>query len=109
MPLACSAPKLPMTPPAPFQRPVPRSSPTSTIRRPRPLSSSAQTCRLRCAQPAEVPRVVAQGARSALFPPERKTRLGGRVLNIGKLSSGAAEYYIGEVATAAEDYYTGHG
>ena len=31
------------------------------------------------------------------------------MLNIGKLSSGAAEYYIGEVASAAEDYYTGHG
>ena len=31
------------------------------------------------------------------------------MLNIGKLSVGAAEYYIGEVATAAEDYYTGHG
>jgi conjugative relaxase-like TrwC/TraI family protein len=31
------------------------------------------------------------------------------VLNIGKLSSGAAEYYIGEVASATEDYYTGHG
>ncbi len=31
------------------------------------------------------------------------------MLNIGKLSVGAAEYYVGEVATAAEDYYTGHG
>ena len=31
------------------------------------------------------------------------------MLNIGKLSGGAAEYYIGEVASAAEDYYTGHG
>ncbi len=31
------------------------------------------------------------------------------MLNIGKLSSGAAEYYIGEVASAAEDYYAGHG
>ena len=31
------------------------------------------------------------------------------MLNVGKLSAGAAEYYIGEVATAAEDYYSGHG
>ena len=31
------------------------------------------------------------------------------MLNIGKLSAGAAEYYIGEVATAAEDYYSGRG
>jgi conjugative relaxase-like TrwC/TraI family protein len=31
------------------------------------------------------------------------------VLNIGKLSPGAADYYVGEVATSAEDYYTGKG
>jgi len=31
------------------------------------------------------------------------------VLNIGKLSPGAADYYVGEVATSAEDYYTGRG
>jgi len=31
------------------------------------------------------------------------------MLNIGRLSPGAAEYYVGEVATAAEDYYTGRG
>jgi conjugative relaxase-like TrwC/TraI family protein len=30
-------------------------------------------------------------------------------LNIGKLSPGAAEYYVGEIATSAEDYYTGRG
>jgi hypothetical protein len=29
------------------------------------------------------------------------------VLSIGKLSSGATEYYVGEVATSAEDYYSG--
>src|ERR1700681_1189661 len=34
---------------------------------------------------------------------------GGNVLNIGKLSAGATEYYIGEVATSAEDYYSGRG
>jgi hypothetical protein len=31
------------------------------------------------------------------------------VLNIGKLSPGATEYYVGEVATSAEDYYSGRG
>jgi conjugative relaxase-like TrwC/TraI family protein len=31
------------------------------------------------------------------------------VLNIGKLSPGAGEYYIESVATSAEDYYTGRG
>lgn len=31
------------------------------------------------------------------------------MLNIGKLSPGAADYYVGEVATSAEDYYTGRG
>jgi conjugative relaxase-like TrwC/TraI family protein len=31
------------------------------------------------------------------------------VLSIGRLSPGAADYYIGEVASSAEDYYTGHG
>ncbi len=31
------------------------------------------------------------------------------MLNIGKLTPGAAEYYVGEVATSAEDYYTGRG
>ncbi|MEZ5378240.1 MAG: MobF family relaxase [Acidimicrobiales bacterium] len=31
------------------------------------------------------------------------------MLNIGKLTPGAAEYYVGEVATSAEDYYTGEG
>ena len=31
------------------------------------------------------------------------------VLNIGKLSPGAGEYYVGEIATSAEDYYTGRG
>jgi conjugative relaxase-like TrwC/TraI family protein len=31
------------------------------------------------------------------------------VLNIGKLSPGATEYYVGEIATSAEDYYTGRG
>ena len=31
------------------------------------------------------------------------------MLNIGKLSPGAADYYVGEVATSAEDYYTGKG
>ena len=31
------------------------------------------------------------------------------MLNIGKLSAGATEYYIGEVATSAEDYYSGRG
>ena len=31
------------------------------------------------------------------------------MLNIGRLSAGAAEYYVGEVASSAEDYYTGHG
>jgi conjugative relaxase-like TrwC/TraI family protein len=31
------------------------------------------------------------------------------VLDIGRLSPGATEYYIAEVATSAEDYYTGRG
>ncbi len=31
------------------------------------------------------------------------------MLNIGKLTPGAAEYYVGEVASSAEDYYTGKG
>ena len=31
------------------------------------------------------------------------------MLDIGRLSPDAAEYYIGEVATSAEDYYTGRG
>ena len=31
------------------------------------------------------------------------------MLNIGKLSPGAAEYYVGEIASSAEDYYTGRG
>ena len=31
------------------------------------------------------------------------------MLNIGRLSPDAADYYIGEVATSAEDYYTGRG
>ncbi len=31
------------------------------------------------------------------------------MLNIGKLSPGATEYYVGEVATSAEDYYAGRG
>ena len=31
------------------------------------------------------------------------------MLNIGRLSPGAADYYLGEVASSAEDYYTGHG
>ncbi|MGH9153693.1 MAG: MobF family relaxase [Acidimicrobiales bacterium] len=31
------------------------------------------------------------------------------MLNIGRLSPDAAEYYIGEVATSAENYYTGRG
>ena len=31
------------------------------------------------------------------------------MLNIGKLSPGATEYYVGEVASSAEDYYTGRG
>ena len=31
------------------------------------------------------------------------------MLNIGKLSPGAGEYYVGEIATSAEDYYTGRG
>ena len=31
------------------------------------------------------------------------------MLNIGKLSPGATEYYVGEVATSAEDYYSGRG
>lgn len=31
------------------------------------------------------------------------------MLNIGKLSPGAADYYVGEIATSAEDYYTGRG
>ena len=31
------------------------------------------------------------------------------MLNIGKLSPGATEYYVGEVATTAEDYYSGRG
>jgi conjugative relaxase-like TrwC/TraI family protein len=31
------------------------------------------------------------------------------VLNIGRLSPDAADYYLGEVATSAEDYYTGRG
>src|SRR3546814_7759317 len=31
------------------------------------------------------------------------------VLNIGRLGSDAAEYYIGEIATSAEDYYSGRG
>ncbi len=31
------------------------------------------------------------------------------MLNIGKLTPGAAEYYVGEVASSAEDYYTGRG
>jgi hypothetical protein len=29
------------------------------------------------------------------------------MLDVGKLSPGATEYYIGEVATSAEDYYSG--
>ncbi len=31
------------------------------------------------------------------------------MLSIGRLSSGATEYYIGEVASSAEDYYSGRG
>ncbi|MCA1832899.1 MAG: relaxase domain-containing protein [Actinobacteria bacterium] len=31
------------------------------------------------------------------------------MLNIGRLSAGAAEYYLGEVATSPESYYLGHG
>lgn len=31
------------------------------------------------------------------------------MLNIGRLSPGAADYYVGEVATSAEDYYVGRG
>src|SRR3954447_17438552 len=31
------------------------------------------------------------------------------MLNIGRLSPDAADYYVGEVATSAEDYYTGRG
>lgn len=31
------------------------------------------------------------------------------MLNIGRLSPDAADYYIGEVASSAEDYYTGRG
>ncbi|MEZ5265250.1 MAG: hypothetical protein R2755_26520 [Acidimicrobiales bacterium] len=31
------------------------------------------------------------------------------MLNVGKLGSGAAEYYVGEVASSAEDYYSGRG
>lgn len=31
------------------------------------------------------------------------------MLNIGRLSPGAADYYVGEVATSAEDYYSGRG
>ncbi len=31
------------------------------------------------------------------------------MLSIGKLSTGATEYYVGEVATSAEDYYSGRG
>ena len=31
------------------------------------------------------------------------------MLNIGKLSPGATEYYVGEVASSAEDYYAGRG
>jgi hypothetical protein len=34
---------------------------------------------------------------------------GGTVLNIGKLSAGATEYYVGEVATTAENYCSGRG
>jgi conjugative relaxase-like TrwC/TraI family protein len=35
--------------------------------------------------------------------------LEGIVLDIGKLSPGATEYYVGEVASSAEDYYSGRG
>ncbi|MEJ7764437.1 MAG: MobF family relaxase [Acidimicrobiales bacterium] len=31
------------------------------------------------------------------------------MLNIGRLSPGAADYYLGEIASSAEDYYTGRG
>ncbi len=31
------------------------------------------------------------------------------MLNIGRLSPGAAEYYIGEIAASVDDYYLGHG
>lgn len=31
------------------------------------------------------------------------------MLNVGRLSPGAADYYLGEVASSAEDYYTGRG
>src|SRR4051812_10444189 len=69
-----------------------------------------QTCRFRYAEPAELRSPVASGTSSALFqldnsPPRREEC----VLNIGKLSPVATEYYIGEVATSAEDYYSGRG
>jgi conjugative relaxase-like TrwC/TraI family protein len=31
------------------------------------------------------------------------------MLNVGKLSPGAGEYYVGEIASSAEDYYAGRG
>ena len=31
------------------------------------------------------------------------------MLNIGRLSPGAADYYLGEITSSAEDYYTGRG
>lgn len=31
------------------------------------------------------------------------------MLNIGRLSAGAADYYLGEVASSPESYYLGHG
>ena len=31
------------------------------------------------------------------------------MLDIGRLSPGATEYYVGEVASSAEDYYLGKG
>lgn len=45
-------------------------------------------------------------ARSSLDGP---VRIALPMLNVGKLSAGAAEYYVDEVATSAEDYYSGRG
>ena len=49
----------------------------------------------------------ATGPRTRLVPV--RSNVEACVLNIGKLSPGAAQYYVGEIASSAEDYYMGHG
>ena len=40
---------------------------------------------------------------------DQRVVLSTAVLNIGRLSPGAADYDLGKVASSTEEYYTGHG